>query len=53
MLFGSKHVYFYSVAIFTMIQFIMIVISAIMIMNKNDGRALHDKIVHTKVIREK
>ncbi len=53
MLFGSKHVYFYSVAIITMIQFIMIVISAIMIMNKNDGRALHDKIVHTKVIREK
>ena len=53
MLFSTKDVYFWSTIIFRGIQYLIVFISIFMIMNHNDGRAIHDKIVHTKVIREK
>ena len=53
MLFSSKYAYFYSSAIIETIQYIMAAISVIMIMYRKDGCAIHDKLVHTKVIREK
>ena len=53
MLFSSKYVYFYSVGIIELIQYVMIFISIIMIMYRKDGCAIHDKLVHTRVIREK
>ena len=53
MLFSTKDVYFWSTIIFRGIQYLIVFISIFMIMNHSDGRAIHDKIVHTKVIREK
>ena len=52
MLSNSKDVYFYSVGIVEIIQYVIVFLSAIMIMRKKDGRAIHDKLVHTTVIRE-
>ncbi len=52
LLFNSSYVYFYSTMIFEAIQYLITFISIIMIMNKNNGLAVHDKIVHTMVIRE-
>ena len=53
MLFSSKYVFFYSSALLEFLQYLMIFISVIMIAYTQDGCALHDKIVHTKVIRER
>ena len=52
LLFHSSQAYFYSTMIFQGIQYIIIIISAIMIANKNNGLAIHDKLVHTMVVRE-
>ncbi len=52
MLFSSKYVYFYSAAILELIQYLMIFVSIIMIMYRHDGCAIHDKLLHTRVIRE-
>lgn len=51
-LFASKDVYFYSILIFEFIQYIVIFISAIMILSRKDKRGLHDVITHTEVIKE-
>ena len=53
MLLSPRNVYFYSVVILTSIQYIFVFISIVMIMNRKDGCAIHDKIVHTRVIQEK
>ena len=53
MLFSSKYLYFYSSLVIEAIQYLMIIASAIMIMYRKDGCAIHDKLVHTRVIREK
>ena len=51
MLFASKSSYIYSVFLVESIQYLIVVISIFMIMNKRDGRAIHDKIAKTTVIR--
>ncbi len=53
MLFSSKYVYFYSAGVLELIQYIMILISVIMVMYRKDGCSIHDKLVHTRVVREK
>lgn len=53
MLFSPKHVYFYSSVVLESIQYSMVFVSVIMVMYRRDGCAIHDKLVHTKVIREK
>lgn len=50
MTFGSKNVYSSCLSIFTSLQYIVVVISLFMVMYGKDGRAIHDKIAHTKVI---
>lgn len=50
MTFGSKNVYSSCLSIFTSIQYIVVVISLFMVMYGKDGRAIHDKLAHTKVI---
>ena len=51
MLISKNSVYFYSIALVEMIQFIVTFVSIIMILNNKDGRAVHDKLVHTRVVR--
>ena len=51
MLISKNSVYFYSIALVEMIQFIVTFVSVIMILNNKDGRAIHDKLVHTRVVR--
>lgn len=48
---NSKKVYFFGTGFIEMIQFIIIIISIFMVMNRNNGRAIHDRVAHTKVIR--
>ena len=52
LLFDSSYIYFYSTMIFQSIQYLITFVSVIMVMNKNNGLALHDRIVHTMVVRE-
>ncbi len=51
LLFSGKELYFYVSGIFTMIQYAIVFISSLMVMNRKNGCAIHDKIVHTKVLR--
>ena len=53
MLFSDKYTYFYSSGVLELIQYIIVFISAIMIMFRKDGCSVHDLLVHTKVVREK
>ena len=50
---GSKDVYFVSSTTVSMIQYIIIFTTAIMILFRKDKRRLHDVITNTKVINEK
>lgn len=52
MLFSPKSVFFLLSFIVEMIQYLIMFISVIMISSKNGGYAIHDKLAHTKVIRE-
>ncbi|MBQ6134874.1 MAG: RDD family protein [Bacilli bacterium] len=52
MLFAEKDLFFYVSVIFEGLQYIIILLSVFMIMNSKDGCAIHDRIVHTKVLRE-
>ena len=52
-IFGSKDVYFVSSTTVSMIQYIIIFTTAIMILFRKDKRGLHDVITNTKVINEK
>jgi len=51
MTFCSKDVYFYSVGMFGVIQFVISLISVFMVMYGKNGCAIHDKLAHTKVIK--
>ena len=51
MLFSPKNIFFFGSVIVEFIQYIIVLISAIMIMRKNDGCAIHDKLAHTTVVR--
>ena len=51
MLFSPKNIFFFGSVIVEFIQYIIVFISVIMIMRKNDGRAIHDKLAHTTVVR--
>ena len=51
MLFADEMVYFYGVATLEMLQYVVLVISAFMIMYGATGKGIHDKVVHTRVIR--
>jgi len=51
MLFSSKDVYFYGALVFEMIQYLIVIVSVIMIFNRKDGCAVHDLLVHTKVVQ--
>ena len=51
MLFCKSDAYFYSVGVVELLQYLIMFISMIMILNHKDGRAIHDKIVNTSVIR--
>lgn len=53
MLFGSKYTYFYVSGVLELIQYIIVFLSIIMIMFRKDGCAIHDLLVHTRVVREK
>lgn len=50
MVFSSKEVYFYGVAIFEMLQYIVIITSVFMIMYSKSARGVHDLVARTKVI---
>lgn len=50
-IFANKNVYFYGVGTIEMIQYTVILISALMIMFGKTGRGLHDLVAHTKVVR--
>ena len=51
MLFCKNDVYFYSVGVIEIFKYLIMFVSMIMILNHKDGRALHDKVVNTSVIR--
>ena len=53
MLLSPSNIYFYCVGILQLIQYLIVFISIIMVMNRKDGAAIHDKIVHTLVVQEK
>lgn len=52
MIFASRTVYFYCVGLFSLIQYIIIFVSVIMVIYTKEGLSIHDRIVHTKVIKE-
>ena len=52
MLFSPKSIYLYLIVFVEIIQWIITIISIIMIMNRKDGCAIHDRLVHTMVVRE-
>ena len=52
MLFSPKEVFIILSFIVEIIQYIIMFISVIMISSKKGGYAIHDKLAHTKVIRE-
>lgn len=52
MLFSPKTVYLYIIIFVEMVQILITLISIIMIMNREDGSAVHDILAHTKVVRE-
>ena len=53
LLFTSRNVYFVASLSLQGIQYIIMLISTIMILSKNNGCALHDKLAHTRVIQAK
>lgn len=48
--FSSRYVYFGGAVMFGFIQYLVLFISLFMVMYRKDGRAIHDKLAHTKVI---
>ncbi len=51
MLFASQKTYFYGVGSFEIIQYIILLISAFMVIFGESKEGLHDKIAHTKVLK--
>ena len=50
MLFCTKSIYFYGIAIFEIIQYVICIISLFMVMYGKEGLSIHDKIAHTRVV---
>ena len=48
---ASRHIYFACVGLFSFIQYIIIFVSAFMVKFSKNGLAIHDRLLHTKVIR--
>ncbi len=48
---ASRSVYFYCYGMFTLIQYVITVISIFMIMYSKKGYAIHDLIAHTQVVK--
>ena len=46
----DKNTFFYSYGFIEMIQYFIMFISSILVMFRKDGKALHDILVHTKVV---
>ena len=53
LMFTSRDIYFSGVVLFTSVQYVITIISLIMIASSKSGLAVHDKLVHTRVIRLK
>ena len=51
-IFASKSVYFYGVGTIEVIQYIVVLVSAFMVMFSKSSRGLHDLVAHTKVVRD-
>lgn len=51
MLANSRMVYFSGVAVFSTIQYTITIISIFMVLMSKDGRAIHDRLVRTRVVR--
>lgn len=52
-IFAKRDTYFYCVGLFSTIQYIIVIISLFMVMYSKHGLAIHDRLVHTKVIKIK
>lgn len=52
MLFSPKSIYLYLTVFVEIIQWIIVIVSIIMVMNRKDGCAVHDRLAHTMVVRE-
>ena len=48
---APKTTYFYCVGIFSLIQYIIMIVSAFMVMYGKEGLSIHDRLVHTKVVK--
>ena len=48
---SSKQNFFYCYGLFVFIQYTITIVSIFMIMFRKDGRALHDMLTHTQVVR--
>lgn len=48
---GSRDAYFWGTGIVGMIMYAIIIASCFMVMYGKEGRAIHDKLAHTKVVR--
>ena len=53
MIFASQSTYFYGMLVFEIIQYIFMIICAVMMMFTKDGRGLHDLVSRTKVVEVK
>ena len=51
--FASRDVYFGCVGLFSLVQYIITIVSLFMVMYSKNGLAIHDRLVHTKVIKIK
>lgn len=51
LIFASRSMYFYLLAIFKLIQYIITFISIVLVIYSKKGLAIHDKLVHTRVVR--
>lgn len=52
MLFSPKSIYLYLTVFVEIIQWIIVIVSIIMVMNREDGCSVHDRLAHTMVVRE-
>ncbi len=47
----NKTGYFYTYGSFELIQYVITIVSLFMVMFSKEGKAIHDRLVHTKVVR--
>ena len=51
MLFLPKSIFLYGLLGIEIIQYLLVIVSALLIMFRKDGRSIHDILLHTKVVR--